>query len=137
MYLSNEIDSLCKRLKADDSLNAFKIIKAYPYNIKPTRLSYQVIAVSPSSIEAESIAVDNEDFYGKYSIDLDVFSPYEMGSPAMSDALERVLVSATDNTVVGISVSAVTVDENAHCFKAKCTLKYCYSHMLRGINNEL
>lgn len=136
MYLNNEVQALYEKLKKSESLKDFKITKAYPYLDKPTRLSTQVIVVSPSSIDAQSASLGNEEFYGKYAIDIDVFSPYALGSPVMSDALQRVLVSATDKTVAGISVSPVCLDENSHCFNSKCRLTYRYTYTIGEDNDE-
>lgn len=134
MYLNNEVLALYEKLLKSESLKDFKIINAYPYLVKPTRLNTQAIIVSPSSIDAQSVSLGNEEYYGTYCLDVDVFSPYDMGSPNMSDALEKALISATDNSVVGIKVGPVSVDKDTHCFTAKCTLTYCYTYKMEDEN---
>lgn len=127
MYLNDEAEQLYSKL-CEAGLEGVKFIKAYPYSIKPTRIKNVLAVISPSSIEAESDSIGNETLFGKYSLDIDVFSPIDAGSPMMSDAMERILNTATDNMVTGIRVSQVTADERTECFRAKCTLTYCYSH---------
>ncbi len=129
MYLNNEVNALYEKMRSDKRLENYKIIMAYPYALKPTRMSNQIIVLSPSGIQADSTGLGNDEYYGNYSIDIDAFSSFDLGSPVMSEIIENILEVAVDPTVTGIKVGPVSHDRNSRCFSVKCTLTYCYSLM--------
>ena len=89
MYLDDETDALLNLLKSKKELEGISFIKACPYARKQKKISKKIAAISPGELDLESISVDNENFFGKYAIDIDLFVPYEFGSPIAFIILPR------------------------------------------------
>jgi hypothetical protein len=124
MYLTNEIDVLIEMLRANSYFDDIKIIKAFPYSMKATRLAKTVIAVSPSKVEGENISIGDNKMFGEYSIDFDVFIPILSGTPVKSDVIEQIVTTVSACYPSGISVSAITVNNDISCTTAKCTFTF-------------
>jgi hypothetical protein len=105
-------------------LDDCKIIKAYPYEFKPTRLSKAVIAVSQSEVEVENIAIGDECYFGNYTINTAVYVPYEFGVPAVSKFIDAIVKSQADYCPLKISTTKIENVENISCFKFDCSFTF-------------
>jgi hypothetical protein len=124
MYLAKEIDVLTEALRENSYFDNVKIVKAYPYLNKATRLSKTVIAISPAGIDAKNISIGDENLFGDYSIAFDVFIPIQSGSPIESSVIEQLLVTMSKCYPVGISVSEISVNNDISCCTAKCIFTF-------------
>ena len=124
MCLDNELDAFIERLKTSEALGDAKIIKAYPYVLKPTKLKNTVIAVSPSEISAQSISLGQENFFASYVIDADIYVPVELGSPKIWEYIRGILLSQMNSFPSSVSVSKVTAEDRLSCCTAKCSITY-------------
>lgn len=124
MYLTHEIQQVIDYLRADRRFFNTKIVKAFPYMKKPTKLRTIVIAVSPSKIDAENVSVGDINLYGEYSIDFDVFSPQELGTPAVFRSIQDIIEILKSFYPSKVYVSEITSVDGISCFSAKCTLTF-------------
>lgn len=124
MYLTNEIDALISQLNTNSYFDEIKIIKAFPYTDKPTRLNKIVVAVSPSKINAENISTGGECLYGEYSIDFDIFIPVNKGTPVDTSVIEQLICTVAVCCPKAVSVSEITANNNIFCYTAKCTFTF-------------
>lgn len=136
MYLTCEIQGIIDYLRADKHFDNTHIVKAFPYMKKPTKLRKIVIAVSPSEIEAENISVGDVNLYGEYSIDFDVFSPQELGTPVVFDSIQNIIEILKCFYPSRIYVSKITPVDEISCFSAKCTLTFNGEINFGGAVNE-
>lgn len=136
MYLTEEIDALTARLKANPYFDRIKIVKAFPYKNKPTRLGTAVVAVSPSRISAENISVGGERLFGDYSIDFDVFIPIQEGTPVDTTVIEQIISTLSACFPKSVAVSKITADNSIFCCTAKCTLTFSGEITIGGFSDE-
>lgn len=128
MYLDNETDELLDILKSAEKLKEIEFIKACPYAKKPTRLLKKVCTLAPAELDLESISVDNEDFYGKYAVNVDLFVPYEFGSPVAFDDMENIVRCVMDERVCAIKLSSVSRQTDAECYKIRATFTFSLAY---------
>ena len=124
MYLADETDKIFNKLKESTELSEYRIIKAYPFSYKATRLKQAVICVSPSGIDAKTASIGGSDYFGEYTIDADVFVPQDMGTPCTYEIIEKIVKVLSDEPPCGVKVSAVSTKDNIECYTAKCTLTF-------------
>lgn len=128
MYLDNETDELLDILKSAENLKGIEFIKACPYAKKPTRLLKKVCTLAPAELDLESISVDNEDFYGKYAVNVDLFVPYEFGSPVAFDVMENIVRCVMDERVCAIKLSSISRESSAECYKIRATFTFSLAY---------
>lgn len=130
--LENEINELLASLKNDEALKSIDFIKAYPGKLKDTILDRVVSTLSMASLDMESISVDNEDFYGDYQIDINVFCPYEMGSEKATESARKIVKAVVDNRILGVKIGAIESDNQTGCYIIKITLTYSAAYKIGG-----
>ncbi len=136
MYLNKEIDEFILNLEANSFFSDMKIIKAYPYAIKPTRLKKTVIAVSPSQISAKNISLGETHFFADYKIDVDIYVPQQFGADSIINIVREILGCAAGFYAVGVTASKINADDNLNCFTSKCTVEFNGEIDLGGNENE-
>lgn len=124
MYLDDKTDAVIAALKSADALSDCKIIKAFPFVRKPTFIGKSVIAVSPYSVDVENIAVGQECCFGNYSIEAEIFSPQELGTPGIAGTVEKMLGALMNLEPKGIKAYPIDIDANLRCYTAKCVLTF-------------
>lgn len=128
MYLDNETDELLDILKSSEKLNNINFIKACPYAKKPTKLLKKVCTLAPAELDLESVSVDNENFYGKYAVDVDLLVPYEFGSPAAFDDMENIVRCIMNERVCAIKLSSISRESSAECYKIRATFTFSLAY---------
>lgn len=124
MFLNEKITELFEKFSNDENLSDIKFIRAYPYAKKATILESVVATLSPGDISVESVAMDNKSYYGSFGVNIDVFVPYEKGSPASMDVTERIINSALDMTSIGVKVGKIHNDTITACYRVSATVTY-------------
>lgn len=124
MYLNREVNNILATLKSSDNLEDIRFIKAYPYVKKGTVLKNKVAAVSSGEVNLETISLDNDDYCGKYSIDIELFVPFNFGSPVANDDIERIFLAVMDASVCAVKMHPITKDSIAECYRAKVSFYY-------------
>lgn len=124
VYLNKEIDEFVIRLEKNSFFSQIKVIKAYPYAIKPTRLKKTVITVSPSQISAENISLGETHLFADYKIDVDIYVPQQIGADSIISIVREIFRCAAGFYAVGVTASKITADDNLNCFISKCTIEF-------------
>lgn len=124
MYLSKEINSILETLRSTEELENIKFIKAYPYVKKGTVLKNKIATISSGDIDLETISLDNEDYSGKYSINIELFVPFSFGSPVALDDMEKIFRVVMDSKVCGIKIHTLYKDTVAECYRIKASFYY-------------
>lgn len=73
MRLDTILDELIKIIKDNAYFDNIKVIKAYPSDVKPTRLGCPYIAVGLSEIDMHSSSIDSARRSGQISVFADVY----------------------------------------------------------------
>ncbi len=136
VILSNVVDDFINKLKQDAHFENIKIIKAYPYVAKPTRLSKIVLCLSLAEISADNCSVGDNCIYGDYKIDIDIFVPYKIGADVISDVFSNIVNACNDNLPIGISTNNIKNDRDTLCYTAKCSLVFNDALNIGGVNDE-
>jgi hypothetical protein len=124
MYLDKKLDEFIDVLKSSDELAQVKIIKAYPYAIKPTRPSKTIVGVYAGKIDMQSVSVGGDELYGSYELKADVFVPQGCDSSAVSQVIAGILNAVANDTISAVSVSQISSDDSISSLTATCTLTY-------------
>lgn len=119
MYLNKLIDEIAAKMKSDDNFENINIIKAYPYVDKPTILKKQVITVHPYALDLQSIAVEQQIMQGEYSVEFDIFSPFDMGSPSVCELSEKIMCFLKPYNPINIKSQGISVENTVRCYKSK------------------
>lgn len=73
MRLDTILDELIRLIKSDDYFDNIKVIKAYPSDVKPTRLNSPYIAVGLGEVDMHSSSIDSAQRSGQISVFADVY----------------------------------------------------------------
>lgn len=134
MLLSTKINSFVERLNACSELKSCKIIKAYPYSMKPTNLKSTVIAVSVGEIASENVEIGGEELCGKYKINAYIYSPYKMND--FNNIISLVINSQLNAYPSAVSVSEISNSDDLECLFVNCSFTFFDSLDFGGDENE-
>ena len=84
--------------------------------------------LAPAELDLESVSVDNENFYGKYAVDVDLFVPYEFGSPAAFDDMENIVRCIMNERVCAIKLSSISRESSTECYKIRATFTFSLAY---------
>ncbi len=134
--LSKAVDDFIATLKQTEDFGTIKVIKAYPYVIKPTKLSKIVVAVSLGDVSAENISVGDNCIFGTYRIDSYIYSPYAVGADVLPLVAEKIFACCLGFNPVAITTSQVDTDATTLCYTLKCSITFSDLINLGGGDNE-
>lgn len=134
MILNERIDEFIDRLNSSELLSDCKIIKAYPYFRKPTRLENTIIAISLGEINASNIELGGDVLNGSYIINASIYSPY--GEADVSKTIQAVVDSQLSAYPSSISVSELNTNDSLSCVWAKCGFSFYDNISFGGSENE-
>lgn len=129
MYLDDKTDEMLKLLKSNSQLANISFIKACPYEKKQTKIKKKIATISVGELDLDSISVDNENFFGKFAVDIDLFVPYEFGSPIAYEDMGKIVRTVLNKSVCGIKLSSVVKASSAECYKMKATFTFSLDYM--------
>lgn len=73
MRLDTVLDELIRIIKGDTYFDHIKVIKAYPSDVKPTRLNCPYVAIGLSEIDMHSSSIDSSKRSGMISVFADIY----------------------------------------------------------------
>lgn len=103
------IDEL--RNSIDDTENV-KIIKAYPFSDKPTRITKAYIAVGIKEIRLEPYQIDYPDKTGELIISADLFCPLKWDSSELIRLFSKLCAAVEKYNITSIKAGEITADTN-------------------------
>lgn len=119
-----------------DGIGNIKIIKSYPYVIKPTKLTKIVVAVSLGDVSGNSISIGDSCIFGSYRIDACIYSPYARGADVLPLVAEKIFACFADCNPVSITTTQVDTDATTLCYTIKCSITFSDLINLGGGNSE-
>ena len=124
MNLSDMTSAVYSQLSSAVFDYGVKVIKAYPYLDKPTRLEKAVIAVSPEKTELEPAGIGNEEQYGEIRVVADIFVPQNFGSEALRSLSEQAVKAALVLEPSGVGVFPIKAEDRLDCLRCSCTFTF-------------
>ncbi|MBQ7740588.1 MAG: hypothetical protein IJT65_05075 [Eubacterium sp.] len=124
MLLQDKLQTLLNAIKNGIEGENFDSFIAFPNVYKPTKLSKSVIAVCQGEIEAKPLSLTGEGLIGNYTIDADVFSPWDKGSAELTRLAEKAVKATLFLNPVRVAVSPVRNDAALKCYSIKCSFTF-------------
>ena len=134
--LSNAVDDFVTMLSQNDDFGNIKVIKAFPYVIKPTKLSKIVVAVSLGDVNADNISIGDNCVFGTYRIDTCIYAPFDMGADDLPLVAEKIFASCVNYNPVAFTTTQVDTDAKTLCYTLKCSITFSDLINLGGGDNE-
>ncbi len=115
------IDEL--RNSIDDTENV-KIIKAYPFSDKPTRITKAYIAVGIKEIRLEPYQIDYPDKTGELIISADLFCPLKWDSGELIRLFSKLCAAVEKYNITSIKAGEITADTNTQAYRLKTAITF-------------
>lgn len=115
------IDELMNSI--DDTENV-KIIKAYPFSDKPTRITKAYIAVGIKEIRLEPYQIDYPDKTGELIISADLFCPLKWDSSELIRLFSKLCDAVEKYNITSIKAGEITADTNTQAYRLKTAITF-------------
>lgn len=115
------IDELMNSI--DDTENV-KIIKAYPFSDKPTRITKAYIAVGIKEIKLEPYQIDYPDKTGELIISADLFCPLKWDSGGLIRLFSKLCAAVEKYNITSIKAGEITADTNTQAYRLKTAITF-------------
>lgn len=115
------IDELMNSI--DDTEN-IKIIKAYPFSDKPTRITKAYIAVGIKEIRLEPYQIDYPDKTGELIISADLFCPLKWDSSELIRLFSKLCAAVEKYNITSIKAGEITADTNTQAYRLKTAITF-------------
>lgn len=122
--LSNVVDDFISALNQRTDFDGIKVIKAYPYVIKPTKLSKIVVAVSLGDVSGDNVSIGDNCVFGTYRIDACIYSPYDVGADVLPQVAEKIFDTCVNYNPVAITTTQIDTNATALCYTLKCSVTF-------------
>lgn len=112
----------------DELMNSFhnaenvKVIKAYPFSDKPTRITKAYIAVGIKEIRLEPYQIDYPDQAGELIISADLFCPLKWDRDELIRLFSRLCTAVEKYNITSIKAGEITADTNIQAYRLKTTI---------------
>lgn len=123
------IDELMNSI--DDAENV-KIIKAYPFSDKPTRITKAYIAVGIKEIRLEPYQIDYPDKTGELIISADLFCPLKWDSSELIRLFSKLCAAVEKYNITSIKAGEITADTNTQAYRLKTAITFYNEFDLGG-----
>lgn len=124
MRLHSMTGKVYRSLKNSEALSDCRVIMAFPYIKKPTRLTKTVITVSPAGAVLKGFTLGEKSVFGDFSVNIDMFTPQEKGSPSENGLLDLVTQAALSLEPTSIKLGGFNSNDVLGAFEAQCTVTF-------------
>lgn len=107
----------------DDTENV-KIIKAYPFSDKPTRITKAYIAVGIKEIRLEPYQIDYPDKAGELIISADLFCPLKWDSGELIRLFSKLCAAVERYNITSIKAGEITADTNTQAYQLTTSITF-------------
>lgn len=115
------IDELIKSI---DNAENVKIIKAYPFSDKPTRITKAYIAVGVKAIKLEPYQIDYPDMAGEFMLSADLFCPLKWNSSELIMLFSKLCTAVEKYNITSIKTGEITADTNTQAYRLKTAITF-------------
>lgn len=110
MRLDTLLDELIGIIKGDTYFDNIRVIKAYPSDIKPTRLNCPYIALGLSEIDMNSSSIDSSQRSGTISVFADIYVSGRCDGAIICDVFTRLCEVLSCFNVLSIKAGRTQYD---------------------------
>ena len=108
------------KLRDSAALQGVDFCRAYPDQMKPSRLLRPVVAVRLAEMDGTNDAVGEESRAGQIALRFDLYAPPAAGTGALQQVLSGICRTLLDRRVCAVSAGAPQAD----CLHLRATLTY-------------
>lgn len=123
-WTTDPVTQVLEKLRSSDALQGVDFCRAYPDQMKPSRLLRPVVAVRLAEIQSASDAVGEESQAGQIALCFDLYAPPAAGTRALQQALSGICRTLLDRRVCAVSAGAPGADTDTGCLHLRATLTY-------------
>ncbi len=136
MRLDNMLDEMVGIIKSDDYFNGIKVIKAYPFDVKPTRFACPYIALGLCEIDMHSISVDSAQRAGTVSVFADIYVSWKKDGAVIYDIFTRLCKVLSCFNVLSIKTQRMEYDTYTQANKLESVITFSDEIAFGGALNE-
>ncbi len=123
-WTTDPVTQVLARLRDSDALQGVDLCRAYPDQMKPSRLLRPVVAVCLAEIESASDAVGEEGQAGQVALRFDLYAPPSAGTGVLQQVLSGICRTLLDRRVCAVSAGAPGADTDTGCLHLRATFTY-------------
>lgn len=123
-WTTDPVAQVLTKLQNSVALQGVDFCRAYPDQMKPSRLLRPVVAVCLAEIDGASDAVGEESQAGQVALRFDLYAPPSAGARALQQVLSGICRTLLDRRVCAVSVGAPGADTDTGCLHLRATLTY-------------
>ena len=123
-WTTDPVAQALERLRASEALQGVDFCRAYPDQMKPSRLLRPVVAVRLAEIDSASDAVGEAGQAGQIALRFDLYAPPSAGTRGLQQVLSGICRTLLDRRVCAVSAGAPGADSYTGCLHLRATLTY-------------
>ena len=114
-WTTDPVTQVLAKLRDSAALQGVDFCRAYPDQMKPSRLLRPVVAVCLAEMDGTSDAVGEESRAGQIALCFDLYAPPAAGTGALQQVLSGICRTLLDRRVCAVSAGAPQADAYTGC----------------------
>lgn len=123
-WTTDPVTQVLAKLRDSAAMQGVDFCRAYPNQMKPSRLLRPVVAVCLAEMDGTSDAVGEESRAGQIALRFDLYAPPAAGTGALQQVLSGICRTLLDRRVCAVSAGAPQADTYTGCLHLQATLTY-------------
>lgn len=123
-WTTDPVTQVLAKLRDSAALQGVDFCRAYPNQMKPSRLLRPVVAVCLAEMDGTSDAVGEESRAGQIALRFDLYAPPAAGTGALQQVLSGICRTLLDRRVCAVSAGALQADTYTGCLHLRATWTY-------------
>lgn len=124
MMIDTIIDQLIDVIKKDKYFDNIRVINAYPFKTKPTRITKAYVALGIYEINMKSYNIDDSQRRGEVSVFADIFVPVHSDNGYISEIFMHLCDALKCFNVLSVSASGITADSDIQAVVMKTVITF-------------
>lgn len=124
MIMMNTEKAIDNLINCIGSIENTRIIKAYPNNNKPTKITKAYIAIGIKEIKLMPYQLDYPDKAGELTMSADLFCPLNWDSNELTKLFSKLCTAVEKFNITSISTEEVTADMTTQAYMLKTTITF-------------
>lgn len=123
-WTTDPVAQVLTKLRDSAVLQQVDFCRAYPDQMKPSRLLRPVVAVCLAEIESAGDAIGEESQAGQVALRFDLYAPPSAGIQALQQVFSGICRTLLDRRVCAVSAGAPGADTDTGCLHLRASLTY-------------
>ncbi len=123
-WTTDPVAQVLTKLRDSAALQQVDFCRAYPDQMKPSRLLRPVVAVCLAETESTGDAIGEESQAGQVALRFDLYAPPSAGIQALQQVFSGICRTLLDRRVCAVSAGAPGADTDTGCLHLRATLTY-------------